>query len=94
MTRLHITVPPDPFKKKEKKRKYNGLTGRQKSFVGLIFLLGLLLNTETPTLEIVTCKLPLRLRDIFFQYILRQWIVFFGCSDWLLNRRISCTLFS
>ena len=93
MTRLHITVPPDPrLKKKEKKRKYNGLTGRQKSFVGLIFLLGLL--TETPTLEIVTCKLPLRLRDIFFQYILRQWIVFFGCSDWLLNRRIFCTLFS
>ena len=34
MLRLHITVRPGPLKQKEKKRKkrkYNGLTGRQKS---------------------------------------------------------------
>ena len=33
MQRLHITVRPAPFKKirKEKKRIYNELTGRQKS---------------------------------------------------------------
>ena len=47
------------LKKKEKRRKYNGLTGRQKSLSRPDFLLGLRLNTETPTLEIVTCKLLL-----------------------------------
>ena len=39
--------------------------------VRLIFLLGLPLNTETPTLEIVTCKL-LYLRDPQFNNFLNS----------------------
>ena len=51
---LQITVRPGPLKKEEKKRKYNGLTGRQRSLSRPDFSLGLPSNTETPTLEIVT----------------------------------------
>ena len=42
-----------------------GLREDKSPEVGLIFLLGLPLNTDTPTLEIVTCKLLL-LRDLQF----------------------------
>ena len=47
--------------KKKKKRKENimGLRKDKIPLVGFIFLLGLPLNTETLTLEIVTCKLLL-----------------------------------
>ena len=42
-----------------------GLREDKSPEVGLIFLLGVPLNTDTPTLEIVTCKLLL-LRDLQF----------------------------
>ena len=42
-----------------------GLREDKSPRVGLIFLLGLPLNTDTPTQEIVTCKLLL-LKDLQF----------------------------
>ena len=44
-----------------------GLREDKSLLVGLVFLLGLLLNTETLTLEIVTCKLLLQFNN-FFQF--------------------------
>ena len=41
---------------------------------------------------VINMKLILRIysRNIFIKYILKQWIVFFARSDWLLNQCISC----
>ena len=63
--------------KKEKKRKYNGLKGTQKSLSRPDFLLGLPLNTEILTLGIVTCKLLLLL--LFAGYFF--FIIFFFGSE-------------
>ena len=53
-----VNCSSGPVLKKKRKENIMGLR-EDKSSVGLIFLLGLPLNTETPTLEIVTCKLLL-----------------------------------
>ena len=31
-------------------------------------------------------KKKLKVNNIIFKYILKQWIVFFTCCDWLLNQ--------
>ena len=70
---LHITLCPGPFRKKEKKRKYNGLTGRQKSLSrpDFSFRSSLKHRNTDPRNIIVTCKLLLLKRPTiqhFFQF--------------------------
>ena len=89
--RLHVTVRPGPFKKKEeKKRKYNGLTGTQKFLGRPNFLLPF--KTEILTLEIVSCKLPLLKRPAIFSiqiFCLRD--VFYVKVDHRSCRRNFCS---
>ena len=82
MQKLHITVLPDPFKKKiirkEKQRKYSGLTRRPKSLSRPDFPFRSSLNSKT---EIVTCKLLLLKRPTISQFFQFRYV----CGIFFLN---------
>ena len=58
-----------------------GLREDKSSLVALIFLLGLPLNTETPTLDIVTCNLLLLKRPTISQFFQFRSV----CGTFFLN---------